>query len=145
MPKNSLGERRAPPRLCTRLVARNWVECETLGSLFTLDGIRVLRKSLTAIRVDRLGARLIIGYVGNSGKFVRFSKLYWSCVAEGLGGLDAPGEMPDCNDKEPGMEALTGAWQSHGVGPDLSGVGSDRAHELAKWDVLEHEDRFYDG
>lgn len=63
-------------------------ERETLGRLFTLDRIRVLRKSLTFIRVDSLGSHLIIGYVGNSGKLVRFSKLYWSCVAEGLGGLD---------------------------------------------------------
>src|SRR5215218_4684107 len=44
--------------------------------LFSLDNVRDLRKSLAPIRVDRLGGRLIIGYVGNSGKLVRFSKLY---------------------------------------------------------------------
>lgn len=79
-----------------------------MGRLSTLDRIRVLRKSLPSIRVDRLGSHLIIGYVGNSGKFVRIRKLYWSCVAEGLGGLGAAGERLVRTQCGPSMEAFTG-------------------------------------
>ena len=35
------------------------------------------------IWVDRVGRDTIIGYVGNSGKFVSFRKVYRSCVVEG--------------------------------------------------------------
>jgi len=56
----------------------------TLGPLITPERTRILRKRSPVIWVDKVGRNPIIGCVGKIGKIVRFSKLYGSCVTEGL-------------------------------------------------------------
>jgi len=118
----------------------------TLGPLITPERTRILRKRSPVIWVDRVGRNPIIGCAGKIGKFVRFSKLYGSCVTEGLCDLDAAGHVGSvCEEGESGMEVVEGVRRIAEEEARVCRGRSDRAYELEEWDVPDHEDRFHDG